>query len=83
MTSEQQELYEILSGQYGPVLESIEMWICINALKVKPTKVECNDTFKWRFAIFDCYGIEEIAGYGDTIYEAAKAFYDSVCKTKA
>lgn len=79
MTLEQQELYEILSGQFGPVLEPIEMWACINALGLKPHK----EDGKWYFAIHDCYGLREIAGYGETIYEAASNFYKEICGQKS
>ncbi len=74
MTVEQQQLYEVLTGEYGPVFSPIEMWACINALGLKPHKEEG----KWYFAIYDCYGRREIAGYGKTIYEAASNFYKAI-----
>jgi hypothetical protein len=76
---DQETLYNILSGAYGPVFGSIEMWECINALGLKPHK----EDGKWYFAIHDCYGRREIAGYGETIYEAASNFYKAICEQKA
>lgn len=80
---DREELYNTLTGAYGPLFDSIEMWACIKALNAKLTNVRRNGIHKWRFAAsFDGCDIE-IVGCGETIYEAAKAFYYGICQTKA
>ena len=66
-------LFEVLSGNYGSVFTEICMWQCINALGIKPYK----DGNQWCFL----YGnnIQEgVCGFGNTIYEAAKEFYNNI-----
>jgi hypothetical protein len=68
-----EELLNILTGQYGEVLETHAMWECISALDIKPFK----DGNQWCFL----YGknIQEgVCGFGDTIYKAAWDFYTNV-----
>ena len=67
------ELFEVLSGGYGSIFTEICMWQCINALEIKPYK----DGNQWCFL----YGnnIQEgVCGFGNTIYEAAKEFYNNI-----
>ncbi len=78
MTLEQQQLYEVLTGEYGPVFEPIEMWACINAVGAKLSK----DGNQWCFLCGENLQ-EGVAGFGDTIYEAAKAFHNEICESKA
>lgn len=68
-----QGLYEVLTGQYGPVFETIEMWACINAVGAKLSKDGNQWCFLWGENLQD-----GVAGFGDTIYEAAKAFYNEI-----
>lgn len=70
---EQETLFNILTGQYGEVLETHAMWECISALGIKPFK----DGNQWCFL----YGenIQEgVCGFGETIYKAAWDFYTNV-----
>lgn len=70
---ERETLYNILTGQYGEILETHAMWECISALGIKPFK----DGNQWCFL----YGenIQEgICGFGDTIYMAAWNFYSNI-----
>lgn len=70
---EQETLFNILTGQYGEILETHAMWECISALGIKPFK----DGNQWCFL----YGnnIQEgVCGFGDTIYKAAWDFYTNV-----
>ena len=70
---ETETLYNILSGQYGEILETRAMWECIGALGVKPFK----DGDKWCFL----YGEnlqEGVCGFGDTIFKAAWDFYTNI-----
>ena len=76
---DQETLYNILTGAYGPLFDSIEMWACINALGVQPHK----EDGKWFFAIYNSYCQKEIVGYGKTIYEAASNFYKEICGQKS
>jgi len=62
-------LFNILTGQYGEVLETHAMWECIAALGIKPIK----DGNRWCFI----YG-DGVCGYGETIYSAAWDFYTKV-----
>ncbi len=71
------ELYSVLSGAYGEVLDGVVMWQCIAALGVKPIK----DGNQWCFL----YGEnlqEGICGFGDTIQDAAYNFYNEIRKSK-
>lgn len=70
---EQETLYNILTGQYGEILETHAMWQCIAALGIKPFK----DGNQWCFL----YGnnIQEgICGFGETIFKAAWDFYANI-----
>lgn len=73
---EQGELYNTLTGAYGPVFSSIEMWACIAALGIKPYR---GVTGKWCFS-YSADGAETVVGLGDTIYEAASHFYRNICQ---
>ena len=70
---EREELYNILTGAYGPLFNSIEMWACINALGIKPHLVNS----RWCFS-YHCDN-KLVIGFGDTIYEAASSFYKAIC----
>ena len=74
---DREELYNILTGAYGPLFCSIEMWECINALGIKPYR---NVVGRWCFSYSDD-GVG-VKGIGDTIYEAASNFYKAVCEQK-
>ena len=78
MTEEMQGLYEVLTGQYGQVFETIEMWACINAVGAKLSK----DGNQWCFLWGENLQ-EGVAGFGDTIYEAAKSFFNEISTSKA
>jgi len=67
---ETNDLISVLSGEYGPIFDSIEMWACIKALGVKPMRK--SETGKWHIR----YG--SIYRSGATIYEAACDFYKHV-----
>ena len=69
-------LFDILTGEYGEILETHAMWQCIASLGIKPFK----DGNMWCYL----YGgnIQEgICGFGETIYKAAWNFYSNI-KTK-
>lgn len=69
---ETNDLISVLSGEYGPMFNAIEMWACIKALGVKPMRN--SEAGYWYIR----YG--SIYGSGKTIYEAVSSFYDAVCK---
>lgn len=70
---EQETLYNILTGQYGEILETHAMWECIASLGIKPFK----DGNMWCYLYGD--NIQEgICGFGETIYKAAWDFYTNV-----
>lgn len=70
---EQETLFNILTGQYGEVLETHAMWECISALGIKPFK----DGSLWCFLYGD--NIQEgVCGFGETIYDAAWSFYTNI-----
>ena len=69
----QETLFNILTGQYGEILETHAMWECISTLCIKPFK----DGNQWCFL----YGenIQEgICGFGETIFKAAWNFYANI-----
>lgn len=69
----QETLYNILTGQYGEILETHAMWQCIASLGIKPFK----DGNQWCYLYGD--NIQEgICGFGSTIYEAAWDFYSNI-----
>ena len=65
---EQETLYNILTGQYGEVLETHAMWQCIAALGIKPFK----DGDQW------CFLYGNNSGFGETIFKAAWDFYTNI-----
>lgn len=67
---ETNDLISVLSGEYGPIFDGIEMWACIKALGVKPMRN--SEAGYWYIR----YG--SIYGSGETIYEAACDFYRHV-----
>ena len=70
---EQQTLFNILTGQYGEILETHAMWECISALGIKPYK----DGNQWCILAGD--NIQEgICGFGDTIEDALYEFLKEV-----
>lgn len=70
---EQETLYNILTGQYGEILETHAMWQCIASLGIKPFK----DGNMWCYLYGD--NIQEgICGFGETIYKAAWDFYSNI-----
>ena len=75
---EQNELYNILTEQYGEVLETHAMWGCIAALGAKLSK----DGNMWCFLWGDNLQ-EGVCGFGETIYDAAWDFYLNIKREKA
>lgn len=70
---EQETLYNILTGQYGEILETHAMWQCIASLGIKPFR----DGNQWCYLYGD--NIQEgICGFGETIYKAAWDFYTNI-----
>lgn len=75
MTTE--ELTNVLNGAYSPWQNAFEIWLSIQALGVKPFK----DGDQWCFLYGD--NIQDgIAGFGDTIRDAAEDFYNNLCYEK-
>ena len=73
---DREELYNTLTGAYGPLFSTIEMWACIAALGIKPHHTDDG----WEFYYLDdCVDVD---GFGDTIYEAACNFYKAICITE-
>lgn len=70
---EQETLYNILTGQYGEILETHAMWQCIASLGIKPFK---NRNLWWYSYSDNVY--EDICGSGKTIYDAAWDFYTNI-----
>ena len=75
---EQNELYNILTEQYGEVLETHAMWGCISALGAKLSK----DGNMWCFLWGDNLQ-EGVCGFGETIFDAAWNFYLEIKRQKA
>ena len=75
---EQNELYNILTEQYGEVLETHAMWGCISALGAKLS----NDGNMWCFLWGDNLQ-EGVCGFGETIFDAAWNFYLEIKRQKA
>lgn len=72
------ELSSVLDGAYSPWQSVLEIWPCIQALGAKLSK----DGNQWCFLWGD--NIQEgVAGFGDTIRDAALDFYNNVCSEKA
>lgn len=70
-----EELNNSLNGAYVDWIMHFQVWPCIQALGIKPYK----DGNKWCFLYGD--NIQEgIAGFGDTITEAAYDFYEELGK---
>ena len=75
---DQNTLFNILTGQYGEILETHAMWQCVAALGVKPVKVDN----QWLFRYGE-NGRDGIVGLGDTVYQAAWDFYQNIKKVSA
>lgn len=76
-TYEKEFFIGLLDESYSNWKASLEMWLCIQALGVKPFK----DGNQWSFLYGD--NIQEgIVGFGDTIYEAACNFYEQIMEEK-
>lgn len=71
-------LYNILSGQYGEVLETHAMWGCISALGAKLSKDGNMWSFLWGDNLQD-----GVSGFGETIFDAALDFYTNIKKENA
>lgn len=70
-----EELNNSLNGAYVDWIKHFQVWPCIQALGIKPYKYGN----KWCFLYGD--NIQEgIAGFGDTIIEAAYDFYEELGK---
>ena len=67
------DIFDVLSGAYGEILETHAMWECITALGVKPY----NNGNQWYFL----YG--GVCGFGETVFEAAWDFYTNIKIQKA
>lgn len=78
---EQSELYDILTNilteQYGEILETHAMWGCISALGAELSK----DGNMWCFLWGDNLQ-EGVCGFGETIFEAALDFYTNIKREK-
>ena len=73
ITEELDCLFNILTEQYGEILETHAMWACINALGVKPYR----DGDQWCFLYGD--NIQEgVCGFGKTVLDAAWNFYQEI-----
>lgn len=70
---EYDKLQRFFNNHIEPYLQYIEMWQCIKALGIKPTK--CYDGWSFRFSE---RGEQGICGYGKTIDEAAWDFYKNL-----
>lgn len=70
---DQSTLYNILTEQYGEVLETHAMWQCIAALGVKPFRYGDQWCFLYGNSVQ-----EGICGFGDTLFDAAWDFYINV-----
>ena len=68
------ELSSVLDGAYSQWQSSLEIWPCIQALGAKLSKDGNQWCFLWGENIQ-----EGVAGFGDTIREAAFDFYNNVC----
>ena len=66
---EQETLYNILTGQYGEILETHAMWQCIASLGIKPFKDGNLWWYVFKGGIYGC---------GETIYKAAWDFYTNI-----
>ena len=71
------ELSSVLDGAYSPWRSSLEIWPCIHALGAKLSKDGNQWCFLWGDNIQD-----GVAGFGDTIRDAALDFYNNVCFEK-
>ena len=66
-------LERLINNEIEPHMSHIEMWQCITALGIKPYK----DGNQWCFIYGD--NIQDgIAGFGDTIDEAAFDFFSNL-----
>ena len=70
---EQETLYNILTGQYGEILETHAMWECISAVGAKLSKDGNMYCFLWGDNIQD-----GVCGFGETIFKAAWDFYANI-----
>lgn len=75
---EQETLYNILTEQYGEVLETHSMWGCISALEAKLSKDGNMWCFLWGDNLQD-----GVCGFGETIFDAARDFYTNIKREKA
>ena len=75
---DQNTLFNILTEQYGEILETHAMWQCIAALGVKPVKVDN----QW-FLYYGENDRRDIIGRGSTVYYAAWDFYQNIKKVSA
>lgn len=76
-TEDRKFLIDLFDEGFSQWKSDLEMWQCIGALDIKPFK----DGNQWSFL----YGEnlqEGIAGFGDTIYEAAYNFYSQIINEK-
>lgn len=71
---EQQTLINILTGQYGEILETHAMWQCISALGIKPYI----DGNSWFFCYEEPDEGKRIYGFGETMFDAAWDFYKNI-----
>ncbi len=75
---DQEILTNILTGQYGEILETHAMWQCISALGVKPF-IAGNS---WCFCYEEPDEGKRIYGCGETIFDAAWDFYKTIKTSK-
>ena len=77
-TEDRNFLIDLLDGRYSDFLTPLCMWSCIHALGLKPFK----DGNQWCFLFGDNLQ-EGIAGFGNTVEDAAIDFYSNICSQKA
>lgn len=71
------EFYRLWNNYIEQRLLDIEMWAAINALGIKPT---LGHNRLWWFEYTDSESGKLIIGWGESVYEAAKNFYDELRK---
>ena len=71
------ELSQVINGEYSSWQIPFEIWPCISALGAKLSKKGNQWCFLWGEN-----PQEGVAGFGDTIRDAALDFYKNVCNEK-
>ena len=77
-TEDRNFFIDLFDGRYSDLPTRLCMWSCIRALGLKPFK----DGNQWCFLFGDNLQ-DGIAGFGNTVEEAAIDFYQNICTEKA